>query len=189
MNLNSSSRTVQQLAQLKRNGSSRHKHAAREEQPQALETTPTKSRSWLNLDRWFKQSRKAGHVETQVHANRLENRQELEQFRDGTATQAGKYAVELHRVMVDDRLEKRAQGQLRASGVRELIETTDAGEILTLYIDDKLSRLKASIQDPALLAKEEAELRFIHARALTQLRILAFGLKYDPEEDGREEQF
>jgi len=182
-------RAVEQLRQLKQNSSIQYspKSQAFDDWSSAPEASPEKSGSWWNWDWLVKQIRTEGAEQTQLCASQVRNHREREQFRDAAATQAEKYSIETRRIMVDAHVEKRAQSVLQASEVRGCIETSDAIEVCTVYHYSKMQRLSQLIQDKELLAKAMAELRLIHDRAVTDIRITAYGLKYDPARGGREE--
>ena len=182
MNRSQPSRTVIHLSELKRSGSARHK-ASQEPEVQCLRSEPAeiKKMSVWNLDRWWRRIRKSGAVQQELHSHELDQRKELAEFQSDTETQTGKYAAELQQTLVDEGLEKRAQRMIRASNVRDQIQTTDAMELVTLYADRGISRIRKEIKESDLQEALIDAVKTNHAHAMTLFRIVGAGLEYGPD--------
>ena len=186
MSFHSPSRAVQQLSQLRRNGSSRHNQdtLANEDHTgsQASTTIPRRNRSWLNFDFLFRQTRREGDIDNRNHASHLEADHEAIHYGNQQVTKTRKYKSDLAGVTEDRRLEDRAKATLRAAGVNEMLKTADAMEICTRVADVKLMRSVQDIQDEQSRNLYQSEIRLLLSRELTDLRIAAVGLEYDPNQ-------
>ncbi|MEO1497673.1 MAG: hypothetical protein AAFV43_11035 [Planctomycetota bacterium] len=183
----SPSRAVQQLQQLKQ------QQGAPPPPPdvqvsQAAPLGPPTSRGFFGVDHWWRQFRQYLSQDSQVFAHLTGNQSEVARFHSDVSAKMDKYATEVGRVVMDERVQKRAEKHVRSIGVHKLIHAQDSVEICTLTHDRKATRMKKMVDDEGLLEKSLSVLRLMHDRAITDIQIDAYGLQFDPDRN-REEDY
>lgn len=186
----SPSRSIQQLAELREQGSQSFKP-----NPLALDGRPagnhppTSSASWWNLIERMRQAFQTEKAQSELFKSQLSHSLDVQRQQNDAKAEASKYAIEHERIVVDDRMQRRAEKAIARSKARSLIYTADAIELGGFYIDRKRARIQSTFQDPAIKEKTNDVLLSILDHLVTDLQICAIGSRFgvapSGEPDGR----
>jgi len=189
--MSKSSRAVQQFRELTQQGSSQFEQPA----PTYEQGSPiprfasAKSRGFWNFIFWFRQTKAEAIEDTRLFESSASNCRDRAQFQDAKKTESFKLAAKVEQVIIDKRIEQRGLRQMRASNVFRCRDTIAAIAVCSLDYYAQLLTIRANIKDEEMRSKTESEMKLVHDRSITDLRIDALGLTHDDERGHMEDGF
>ncbi|MCA9026709.1 MAG: hypothetical protein KDA86_15990 [Planctomycetaceae bacterium] len=183
-----SSSGVERLKSLATGSSHLHELDARSmENRQFASALPARSSSWFNLPQFIRQTLRMGKAETDRFDSRLDAIGEVEIYHDQSNVVRAKHAIDVQRIVVEERVQHRGLEELKTLENEALISRTDAVEIVAFYADRTIGRIQRVAKSKLLREMAQETIEMMAEGTFTTLRLAHAGVTFSPASSRQKE--